>query len=340
MKTVKIKFVGFWDGFVPESHFIYQILIKHYNVEIVNNPDYIICSMFGKPYEYCNYPQVRIMYSGENYIPDFNLIDYAISPYPIDFFDRAFHKPACVDIFGRCLALETKNRNYSSDFVKKKEHFANFIASHESEYNIRGDFFKQLSKYKRVESPGTYLNNMPNGETVSFTNDTKTDFQRKSKFTLCFESTKHQGFVTEKITDAFYADTIPVYYGSDNVSDIFNPNAFIDCSRYSSFDDVVEKIIELDNDDEMFLKMLRQPILNDPKYVTKTLSGFEEFILNIFEQPIEKAHRRSKVYIPKAINDYLCNVSPTLNNSASNTSSIKDKFSLFLSKTFSKKDRN
>lgn len=339
MKTVKIKFVGFWNGFNPKSHFIYQILIKHYNVEITEQPDYVICSMFGKPYEYCNYPQVRIMYSGENYIPDFNLIDYAISPYPINFFDRSFHKPACVDVFGRCLALETKNRNYSFDILNKKESFANFIASHESEFGIRGNFFKQLSKYKRVDSPGTYLNNMPSGETVSFTNDTKSEFQRNSKFTLCFESTKHQGFITEKITDAFYADTIPVYYGSDDISDIFNPKAFIDCSRFNSFDEAINKIIELDNDDEKYIEMLRQPIFNDPRYVSKLLSDMENFVLNIFEQPIEQSYRRSRVYIPKTINDYLCSSSSSSNVVAARSKKIKDKISSVLQKFSNKTNR-
>ena len=53
-----------------------------------------------------------------------------------------------------------------------------------------------------MESPGSYLNTMPDGKVVSFENESKVDFQRKCKFTLCFESTNHYGFVTEKIMDA------------------------------------------------------------------------------------------------------------------------------------------
>ena len=50
---------------------------------------------------------------------------------------------------------------YTKEFVQNKQLFANFISSHESEFNIRGDFFKKLNEYRRVESAGTYLNNMP-----------------------------------------------------------------------------------------------------------------------------------------------------------------------------------
>lgn len=305
MKTVKIKFVGFWDGFDPELNIIYQILKKHYDVRIVDDPDYIICSMFGTPYEYCKYPQVRIMYSGENYVPDFNLVDYALCPYPIHFFDRCCYRPVLIGNFGQAMALQTKDRNYPASILNEKPYFANFIAGHESEYNIRGDFFKKLCKYKRVESPGIYLNNMPNSETVSFLDQSKNDFQRKCKFTLCFESTNHTGFITEKITDAFFGDTIPVYYGSSTVSDIFNPDAFINCNDYPSFDAAIEKIIELDQDDDKYLEMLRQPVFLDPEFAEKTLDDIEKFIINIFEQPIEKAYRRSMVYIPKEHEGFL-----------------------------------
>ena len=245
------------------------------------------------------------MHSGENYIPDFNFIDYALCPYPIDFLDRSCYCPVCMGDDVRMRNLTNKNRDYDESIFKDKIYFANFIASHESEYNIRGDFFKKLCEYKRVESPGTYLNNMHDLKVVSNSDGSKTDFQHKCKFTLCFESTKHEGFVTEKITDAFYSDTIPIYYGSSTVVNIFNPNAFINCSDYPSFDAVIEKIIELDQNDKKYLEMLRQPIFIDPKFADKILNNVEQFIVDIFDQPIEKAYRRSKVYSAKRHEDFI-----------------------------------
>ncbi len=299
-KKIKIKFVGFWQGdFSPDRTFIYRSLIQHYDVEIVTNneiPNCVICSVFGQPYEYCKYPCVRIMYCGENYIPDFNLIDYGIANYPLTFQDRYFYFPFFIDEFGHCESLSSKDRNYSADILKQKEFFANFIAGHESEFSLRGDFFKELCKYKRVESPGTYLNNMPNGETVCWARDSKTEFQRKCKFSLCFESTKHEGFITEKITDAFYSDTIPVYYGSSHVVEIFNKDAFINVSDYGSFAKVIEKIKELDQDDEKYLKMLRQPIFVEEDYPQKKLAALDEYVQHIFDQPPQQIYRRSKVY--------------------------------------------
>ena len=308
MKTVKINYAGVADDYNKEQNLIYDLLkINGYDVQIVDDPDYLICDFSGEnPYQYCGHPQVRIMYSGENFIPDFNLIDSAICPYPIQFGDRNFQLPACVWTRSHWQELMHKNRaGVTVDFVKNKQYFANFIAGHESEYNIRGDFFKKLCEYKRVESPGSYLNNMPNGEQVNWLNDSKSDFQRKCKFTLCFESTNHYGFVTEKIMDAFYADTIPVYYGSPTVTEIFNKDAFINVADYESFDAAIERIKELDQDDEKYLEMLRQPILVNPDYPRELEDALGKYVCHIFDQPLEQAYRRTRVYRPRDCDEYL-----------------------------------
>lgn len=308
MKTIKLNYAGVNpDEFNKEQNLIYDILKNNgYDVQICEDADYLVCDFFSaNPYSYCGTPQVRIMYSSENLIPDFNLIDYSICPYPIQFGDRNFQLPPCVWPRSHWVKIAEKDRNYSREILEQKCYFANFISSHESEYNIRGDFFKKLCEYKRVESPGSYLNNMPNGERVNWLNDSKADFQRKCKFTLCFESTMHYGFVTEKIMDAFYADTIPVYYGSPTVTDIFNKDAFINVADFESFDAAIAKIIELDQDDEKYLEMLRQPVLVDPEYPARLEEELSAYVCHIFDQPLEKAYRRSRVYHPKRCDDYL-----------------------------------
>lgn len=314
MKRVKIKFVGKWDGITPEENTICYWLKKNgYDIQITEDADYIICDVFGNPpFEYCKYPQIRIFESGENVTPDFNLVDYAICRYPIRFHDRNFYLPGCSNPGEYWHALAKKDRNYPADILQEKEYFANLITSHDSEYNFRSIFFEKLNAYKRVESPGTYLNNMPDGRTVNWKDDSKANFQRRSKFTICFESTSHYGFITEKITDAFFSDTIPIYFGSPNITEFFNPDAFINVSDYESLDAVVEKIRELDQDDEKYLAMLRQPILADPDLPRRMDAELEKYILHIFEQPIEDAYRRCRSYYPKWQDEFLARaIEPT-----------------------------
>lgn len=298
MKTVKIKFIGFWLDFDPEEFFLTKILRKHYHVEITEDADYVICSGFGF-YEYLGYDQVRIYFSGENYIPDFNFVDYAVTVYPIEFLDRHFSFPGLVlTSYDFLLDVDKQNRDYSEAIFERKPCFANMIASHESESGLRGEMVRMLGQYKRVEAAGSYLNNMPDGQRVSMSDGSKIALQKKCKFTFCGESVDHEGFVTEKIFDAFRADTIPVYYGSSTISKIINKDAYIDVRDYDSLEKVVERIIELDSDDAKYLEMLRQPIFHDPEYVTQKIRELEEFICHIFDQPLESAYRRSRLYMP------------------------------------------
>jgi len=314
MKTLKLKFVGKWDSITPENNVICYWLKKNgYEIQLTDDADYIICDIFGKDlYEYCRYPQIRIFESGENVTPDFNLVDYAICRYPISLYDRNFYLPGCTNPGAYWHGLARKDRNYPDDILKEKCYFANLITSHDSEHNYRSIFFEKLSAYKRVASPGSFLNNMPDGETVNWLDDSKANFQRRSKFTICFESTSHYGFITEKITDAFYSDTIPVYFGSPNITEFFNRDAFINVSDYESLDAVVERIKELDQDDEKYLAMLRQPILTDPELPRRMDEELEKYILHIFEQPLEEAYRRCRVYYPKQMEAFLARaIEPT-----------------------------
>ncbi len=305
----KVKFVGFWDGFNPKNCIIWDILNKNFDVEICEDPDFIICNVWNN-FEYCKYPQVRILLEGENITPDFNIVDYAITPYPIDFLDRNCAIVGGVEAYLRKQThmddLVKKDRNYSDSFLKGKTVFATFISAHESENNIRGDFFKKLCKYKEVDSVGTYLCNRPNIKTTWF-NNSKTDYQRKGKFALCFESTKSEGFITEKIVDAFYADTIPIYYGSSTVNTVFNEKAFINCTSFPNFDAVIDKIIELDNDDDKYMEMMRQPIFVNRNFPELQRKRLEEYIIKIFSQSPKQACRRPHVLWGGAINSYLEN---------------------------------
>ena len=95
MKTVKIKFVGkYAEDLQPKDNAITYYLQKNgYDVQISDDADYIICDVFDPKYDYCKYPQIRIFECGENYVPDFNLIDYAVCRYPVSFGDRCFYQP-------------------------------------------------------------------------------------------------------------------------------------------------------------------------------------------------------------------------------------------------------
>ena len=58
---IRIRFVDFWDDFVPEKSLFYQLLSKKYEIELSETPDYLFCSVFGD--EHLHYDCVKIFYT-------------------------------------------------------------------------------------------------------------------------------------------------------------------------------------------------------------------------------------------------------------------------------------
>jgi hypothetical protein len=58
------------------------------------------------------------------------------------------------------------------------------------------------------------------------------------KFILCFENSKGDGYITEKIFNCFFARTIPIYWGADNINLFINKNSFINVENDGWIDNV------------------------------------------------------------------------------------------------------
>lgn len=310
-KTIKIGLFGFWPTFsIFTSNYIWcKYLRNNYNIVVTDNPDYLLVNTMGDAYDFLKQKcKVRILITRENLTPDFNLFDYAVTPYPITFLDRHFYYPQFLQTPYDPKDLINGFKFCTIDDLRKKDRFANFIFSHDSRDNERSIFFELLSNYKKVDSVGTYLNNQEDKYRVIHINSTKTDFQKRCKFTICFESVNQYGFATEKITDAIYSRTIPIYCGSKTIYDVFNKSSIIDVSDYDSYEDVVNKIIELDNNDDAYLNMLNvSPIIN-PQFILEMNNNICSFFKNIFDQPVEKAIRRSNYLMEKKFTNAVTNI--------------------------------
>ena len=126
-------------------------------------------------------------------------------------------------------------------------------------------FALKLSEYKQVDIYGsTFLTNSDNSQLPESELNNKDLFQNY-KFVICFENTFAEEYITEKLPNAFTSpNSIPVYRGASSVGDYFNIKAFIGYeSSQSSYHKMIETIIELDQDDKKFQRMLQEPILTE-----------------------------------------------------------------------------
>lgn len=54
------------------------------------------------------------------------------------------------------------------------------------------------------------------------------------KFCLCYENSRHNGYVTEKIFDAMVAGCVPIYLGAYNITNYIPKECFIDRAQFRS----------------------------------------------------------------------------------------------------------
>ena len=91
-KRIKVKFLDFEPYFPPKKQPFYEIMTRHCDVVETDSPDYVIDR--GLSFKHVKYSNcVKILFCGENYVPDFNLFDYAIGFYDINFGDRYIRHP-------------------------------------------------------------------------------------------------------------------------------------------------------------------------------------------------------------------------------------------------------
>lgn len=280
-KKILVNFVDFEPSFNPNDNAILTDLRERYDVEVSEQPQYLIYSVFGL--EHLKYDCIRIFYTGENVIPNFNECDYAFGFDRLSFGDRYRRIPIFLLWHFKDAYIELSQRKEMTlDDLHAKTGFCSFVVSNSFGQEKRREFFELLSQYKKVDSGGRYLNNI--GGAVK----DKKAFEQAHKFVIAFENQSYPGYTTEKLVDALAAHTIPIYYGDPDVTIDFNDEAFINCHRYKNFEEVVEVVKQIDQDDSLALKYLNA----NPFKQELNVNACKEYLYYIMDMPLEEARRR------------------------------------------------
>lgn len=275
MKKIKIDFTDWWSGFDKTDNYFYNLLKEEFDVEISNNPDYLFFSLFGQNHR--RYNCKKIFYTGENIAPLLGYCDYSFS---FDYLEdsRNYRLPHYLLYDGYYeLALE---KQINESLAKRK--FCNFVVSN-GDCQVRNNFFTKLSKYKKVDSGGRFVNN------IGYAVTDKRKFQSEYKFSIAFENNayrpQHPGYTTEKIMEPMTVNSIPLYWGNPLIGKEFNTESFINFYDFHSEDDMIDYIIELDKDDDRYLKMLNKPWFEEYNIPDNNkIDNIKSFLYKIFEK--------------------------------------------------------
>lgn len=282
MSKPQIK-IGF-DRFADSKVFLMKVLSMDYDVIIDNDsPDLLFCSIFGV--DHYTRPGIKVFMTVETVEPNFNVVDYSLSCSQIKYHDRHMYLPPYI-------VFDAQEEHQALGGITKdlcNRRFANFIYSQCGAGQgsiLRRDFCKLLmTAYKHVDCPGRILNNMSSSVLSSRENGeswhaSKIRFMSNYKFTIAFENQIFPGYNTEKLIDAYRANTIPIYFGDSACLESFPRESMIYVNDYSSFEELIEKIKEVDSNDELYLSMLSLNPLRTGKYCNK-IQEVRAFLKNI-----------------------------------------------------------
>lgn len=213
---------------------------------------------------------IKIFYGSEHVKPNMAECDWAFSSY----FDEEIKSPRHMRLpIDKVSGFELKDfgvpplkKEINFEQIKKeKKKFCNFLYS--QDVSERNNFFNKLSKYKRIDSPGRCMNNMPpishksprESRLSQSWSKEKLKFLKSYKFTIAFENYSKPGWVTEKLTQPMLVNSIPIYFGHKDVNKDFNTKSFINYHDFKNIKDFIEYIIKVDNDDSLYEKILKEP---------------------------------------------------------------------------------
>ncbi len=273
-RRIKLAFSDFWPKFNPADNYFTRLLGERFEIELSDQPEFVIFSTFGQNFR--RFRTTRIFFTGENWRPNFWDCDYAFT---FDHRDDPRHYRLPLYGLMRDPSWLIKRDVDPVQILNSKTLFCNFVYSNPL-CSTRNRFFKELSKYKPIASGGRVFNNV--GGRVA----DKLALLRESKFTIAFENESQPGYTTEKLTEPMLAESLPIYWGNPLVDRDFNPKSFINAHDWPNLQAVIERVIEVDRDDELYLEYLKQPWFHGNhvnSYIDRqnVLAQFER----IFEDP-------------------------------------------------------
>lgn len=280
MKRLTIRYTDFWDYFEPENFLFTELLSRHFDVTILPDdspeaPDLLFFSGFGERHlDY--FDSVKVFYTGENLIPDFNLCDYGIGFAYLDFGERYLRFPLYPTY--DCYPPLLQNSFYAipKERALETRPFCSLVVSnHQKRDPIFFQFEERLDQYKPIAYGGLYRNNV--GGAV----EDKIDFIARYKFNIAFENSTSDGYTTEKIMEALYARTVPIYWGNRLIGKEVNPATFINVHDFDTIDRCIDYIERVDGDNQLYLDFLTE----SPRLDDSLIPRLDEYLYRIATAP-------------------------------------------------------
>jgi len=268
MKNICV--VNFWEGAFDGDFFDFFFRSCFGDINYISDPytaDLIVTSVFGNTQ---TDPNKTLAYIGENVRPSFvgysrslsfdydtyggrNLrlpIWYARLAWP-GFIQKPrkpnFHNHGYEDL----ISIESLTRGRTLDMSQKTKFCAMVAGNPEG---LRVNLFNSISEYRRVDGYGNMFNRP--------LRKSKFDLLKDYKFSLCPENSIYDGYITEKLVDAYAGGTVPIWSGSVCNDEELDDGPYLNYYDIQSMDWFINHIKKCDQDNDLYKYFYERPLLN------------------------------------------------------------------------------
>jgi GR25 family glycosyltransferase involved in LPS biosynthesis len=179
-------------------------------------------------------------------------------------------------------SLWERKDNYFIIKNNSKELFCAYMYSYDVKYRV--EIYNFISTYKKVDALGKSCNNDDFQDDRSTYNDIETyndvaiKKYSKYKFVLALENSIYNGYITEKLINPILAKSIPIYAGPKDAFEIINKKRVIYVYDFSNYNDLLEYIIKVDNDNDLYNSIILEEIFNYNSNLN--FENFENYLLD------------------------------------------------------------
>lgn len=280
---------------INDNYFTNMLSLKYDVVLDENAPDLLIYSCFSKNHLRYNGRCKKLFYCGENISPsdptrkldaDLSECDMFLGKFPTD--DVHYYHPLWVmfvDWFKQnqprpLPSNPTYHVNLSgltarTNVIGEKK-FCCFINN--NPIKNRMELFSGLSRHKKVDSYGSLLNNV--GYDLRGSEEDKIKVLQNYKFSIAYENSHFPGYITEKIIHPYSVGSIAIYSGGFD-REVFNNRSMVLREDYSTLQDMIDRVIDIDENDDLYQEYLSQPLfvgdrIGDQFYPDRVLRWIED----------------------------------------------------------------
>lgn len=266
---MKLCVVNFWEGAFDGDFFDFFFRSCFADLTYTINPheaDLVVTSVFGNVQ---TDPTKTLSYIGENIRPNYIGYGHSLS-FDYDTYGGRNHR---LPLWYSRLAWDgfeqkpRKNNMHNHGYeqlipikqltqrrkldIASKDKFCALIANNPE--GLRVNLYSSISAYKQVDGYGNMFNNP--------LRKSKFAILPEYKFCLCPENSIYDGYITEKLIDAYAGGTVPLYSGDLSVLRAFNIKAFLNYQENMNMDMFVEYVRGWDSNIEMYKSTYEQPLL-------------------------------------------------------------------------------